>query len=126
VLIALVGLIGFVAYGTWLMVTEGRDKQRVLSALDGQVVTLGLGRGPYAGSTATRGRLVLDDSKRRITFVEEVPKFQKGTFGVRDPAQGELLRLGQIRWVADAEGRRLGGPWTKLRIGRHGTDRRPR
>ncbi len=117
-ILVLLGVLVLVAYGSWLMVTEGRDKKKVLSSLEGQPITLGLARGAYgSGSVPCRGRIMLDDSQRRITFFEEEPEFQKGPLGLRDPAPGEVLRLGQVHWVADSTGRIVGGPWTRLRGG---------
>ncbi len=116
--LVLSGVLVLVAYGIWLMVTEGRDKKRVLSSLEGDAITVGLARGAYAsGSVPCRGRITLDGSQRRVTFFEEDPKFQKGPLGLRNPAPGEVLRLGQIRWVADSTGRIVGGPWTRCRGG---------
>ncbi|MDQ1446955.1 MAG: hypothetical protein QOI20_3419 [Acidimicrobiaceae bacterium] len=109
-LLATVGLGTLVAVGLLLMVRDGRKKISVLRSLNGQTVTVGLGRGIHWVRTCT-GRFVIGDSKRSMTFIDDDPDFQRGALGIRDPDQGELVRLGQIRWIRDAGGTvRLGNP----------------
>ncbi len=105
-------LVVLAAFGAWLIVKEGRDKMSVLKALKGRSVTVGLARGPYGSGGTSRGRFLVGESRRSVTFVEDEPNFQKGAFGLRDPAKGEVVRLEQIRWIRNAEGMPLGA-WTK-------------
>lgn len=111
-LLVTIVLVVLAAFGAWLIAKEGRDKMSVLKALKGQSVTVGLARGPYGSGGTTRGRFLVGRSRRSVTFVEDEPNFQKGAFGLRDPAKGEVVRLEQIRWIRNAEGIPLGA-WTK-------------
>jgi hypothetical protein len=103
-----------VVFGAWLMVTDGREKMSVLKTLSGRTVTVGLARGPYGRGSACRGRFSVGESRSSVTFFEDAPDFQRGAFGLRDPAKGEVVRLGQIQWIRTADGTLVRGPWTKL------------